>query len=201
MEPMSDRERRLRLLVVLVLVAVAGWVAVWIEDDPTEPFARPLGNVGGMIREGSFIRFGAVVLRNTSDSPILLLDARPVFSEHVDVSNVRISMGGPALGSAADEHAADAVDVRGFRLPPSRGEEDPPYGISLELRLDPGEERGFTVGMDVTYLDGFRVRTERVPNIHVLCRWVEGATGPCEPFDGIDPRFPDAEELLERLSV
>ncbi|HJR25687.1 MAG TPA: hypothetical protein VJ804_09450 [Acidimicrobiales bacterium] len=155
------------------------------------------------VRPGSFVTFGSVALRNTSGHPVTLVSATPVWSEHVTVSNIGISpYGFTSSGAVVDRRAPDAVDVRGFVVPPDPDDgrhdaNDEVYGITMEVALHDGELAGLVLGLDVTYRDGMRLRTQRFPLMSMVCRW----TGdPCSStYEGVEAFYGDPLDLLEQL--
>lgn len=200
--------RRAALIVVAVVGAaiarlVAGGGSAGLQEPglvtahPTgDAFADQSGIVTtGPVGPGSFVTFGSTLLRNTSGGPVTLLRAEPVWVEHVEVANLGVSPYGPTVPiSELDVHAADAVPIRGFVVPPSAGENDELYGITLELRLDPRSVAGIVVGLDLQYRSNGKVHVQRFPIANMVCR-AEGT--PCGPDFGIDVLRSDPARLLE----
>ena len=170
-------ERRVRLVVVLGLLAAA--VFAIAPRGGSETFEGSGPTMSGSLKDGSFMAVGAAHFRNVSGHPITLVHAAPARTEHVSVSSIGINRPGTTnLGSAQDQPIVGAAEIPGFVVLPGDGE-DAFYTITMQVRLDQDADAGAVVGMDVLYLDGAGVTTQRFSAEIVVCRWSGESPPPC----------------------
>ena len=196
-------------------LAEAGVIAtLGCSDDDAAPVSgdgvfqtdlSPFTTTQPVKRSAAFVTFGSVALRQRSGHPVTLVSAKPIWSDRVTVSSIRISPyeRQPVI-SAADFRIPGAVDVAGFVVPAGREKgpdgNDELYLVTTEVRLDPDAEAGLVLGLDVTYRDGGDVRTQRFLFLNMLCHWPDDALVPCPTtYRGVDVMSVPVADLVEQI--
>lgn len=190
----------------LLCVALLGWWS-WSRSvsGAGHAFDATLAGIATTqpIKAGSFAVFGSVALRNIEDHPVHLQSVEPVYADNVSVANTGISPYGPNVPlSNIDVHVSGASEIPGFVVPPSSRITDHLYGVTIEVRLNPGAHAGVVIGLDVRYRDGTRARTQRFSMVNVVCRWIGEVPDPCPTtYRGRDVYHANPAEVVEEFAA
>ena len=195
----------------LGLALLAPLVACSSDDPPGRPrIGNAFDTATGLackqaLKPGSFGLFGLVYLRNTSGRPVTLIDAIPVWTGDVTVSNLAVvPYYSPAPGCIRDEHVPGATDIRGTVIPPSAGENDQLYIVPFEVTLDAGRPAGAVVGVEISYEQDGAIARQRWPVTALVCQWGDEPVAPdCDSYKGVDVynlRFQEALDAVTKLT-